>query len=265
MGEHRAAPRIASRLIREKLSEPGLPQDRQTIRNWGEALIDLEYTAAREEIASKLVVQSDREILEYLQDLTSRLQLIEKNGDDVPAWSRLLTHEEPAFRNLARTRLARIGTDAARTALMSRFDELSPQEQAAVVIRLHLIPGPATTAILERVMTSTDFHGGRLESVRAAAAYAAGSIAGKEMIQLLRQASDKVRGRSFWYLLYLMRTGNEDAVSFIYSQHTLRLRSYHPVRWQETLVLEKIADDLRVGVRSPLLDLKPEEFQLQLR
>ncbi len=264
-GEGRAAPRIASRLLRKKLSEPALPADRQVIRNFGEALISLEYPDAREEIADAIRGQSDLEVREYLPDLTSRLFLLEKNGNDVSAWSSLLNHENRSIRDLARIRLARIGSAAAVTALLEGFDDRAPKDQAEIVTLLRLAPGPATTRILKRILISGRFDGGLFEPVQAAAAWAAGTIGGTEMAALLREASQRDSGRSFWNLLYLMKAEGADAVPYIYSLHVSRLRTPRAMRWRETRVLETIADDLKAGIYSPLLDLDPEHFELQLR
>jgi hypothetical protein len=66
-----------------------------------------------------------------------------------------------------------------------------------------------------------------------------------------------------FYLLYLMKAMGQDAFPHLEATRIPRLRLRNAWRWQETDLLETVADDLRAGVRNPYLDSPPEKVEIQ--
>ncbi len=83
------------------------------------------------------------------------------------------------------------------------------------------------------------------------------------MAGLLLAASERVEGTNLFYLLYLMKAEGKEAIPHLAAIRLPRLRNPDHWRWQETRVLETVADDLRAGVHHPLLDTPPEGVELQ--
>lgn len=262
-GERRAGPRIAARLLSRFLERDAPPEDREIVGIFARALVELEQYPAHRELSAAFKRQTDLTVRDTLLEVTGQLRLLETNGDDVDAWAALLDHENHATRSLAITRLGRIAGAKAIDLLLKGFDEQDVEYQIDVVRNLHRADVGRIAPLLEEIMMSEKYDPPRFGPLRATAAWTAGRIGGRRMIDLLLTASEQVQGTNWYYLLYLMKAAGKDAIPHLQATRIPRLRQLDPWRWHETRILEAVADDLLAGVHNPLLDTPPEHLEIQ--
>jgi hypothetical protein len=262
-GEPRAAPRILSRLLNDILAGGAQPLDKDPVRLLGQALVDLRYTEAEQEITAALKRQTDVNVRASLEEVAEALRLIETNGDDVELWADTLKQKNHGTRSLAIANLGRIGTGKAVNRLLAGFDEFGLGRKVATVRHLNRADPDKVADLLETIMTSEEYDPPQYKTLRATAAWTAGRIGGERMAGLLLAASERVEGSNLYYLLYLMKAVGKEAIPHLKATRIPRLRQIDYWRWQETRVLETVADDLRAGFHHPLLDAPPEKVEIQ--
>ena len=262
--ETRAAPRIADRLLKGILEGAARPEDRDAVRNFSTALVKLGYTEAHTQISQALKRQTDPIIREVLVETAAQLRLIEANGDDVELWAGLLKHENHATRSLVIANLGRIGSARAVDRLLAEFMETDLEGRLDIVRHLQRADAGQVAGLLGEIMTSPEYRPAAYGPLRATAAWTAGRIGGQRMIDLLLDASVQVEGANMYYLLYLLKAAGVEAIPHLEAMRIPRLRVLDGWRWQESRVLESVADDLQHGVRSPLLDTAPDAIEIQL-
>ena len=262
-GEPRVAPRILSRLLTGILAGDARPLDRDPVRLLGQALVDLQYTEARQEITAALKRQTDASVRNSLEKVAGALSLIETNGNDVNLWADNLEQKNHDTLSLAIANLGRIGTGKAVSRLLARFEEFDLDHKLATVRHLDRADPDQVADLLEAIMTSEEYNPPRYSTLRAVAAWTAARIGGERMADLLLAASERVQGANLFYQLYLMKAVGKEALPHLAATRIPRLRQADYWRWQETQVLETVADDLRAGVHHPLLDTPPEKVEIQ--
>ncbi|MBD3867730.1 MAG: HEAT repeat domain-containing protein [Acidobacteria bacterium] len=261
--ESRAAPRIASRLLSGLLAGDASPQDRDGVRNFSRGLVSLRYAKAHRDISAALQRQTDPVIREILVETATHLRLIETNGSDVDLWAGHFKQDNHATRSLVAANLGSLGTRKAVDRLLAEFKEADLDLKLDIVRHLNRADAGQVAGLLEEIMTSPDYSPGAFGPLRATAAWTAGRIGGEQMIALLQAASEQVQGADWFYLLYLMKAAGKDAIPHLEAVRVPRLRLLDSWRWHENRVLETVADDLRGGVTSPLLDTPPEKLEIQ--
>ena len=263
LGEKRAAPRIADRLVRGVLAEPVTdPRYRDRIRMLGDALVTLRYTEPIDDLRKASRSQPDGEIASYLQELATRLSALEQRGDDVEKWIELLGSQDESLRLLAIDRLSELGGKSAVRALKQFFEGAEKVEQLETLKALGRIGSSAAMPLLEKLLMEEAYDSHDARQLRGTAAWAARLIGGKESIDLLRRSVKRREGRDMNVLVYLAILDGINALPEVTAYRFTRLRDLEWPRGEEQERCDWIRRELSAGRPLSSLDLPPEEIEL---
>jgi HEAT repeat protein len=263
LGEKRAAPRIADRLLRGLLAEPLIdPIYRDRVRFLGEALVTLRYTEPIEDLRKASRGQPDGKIVSYLQELVTRLSALEERADDVEKWIELLGSQDEALRQLAIDRLSELGGKTAVRALKQFFEGADKVEQLEALTALGRIGSSDAMPLLEKLLMDETYDAHDVRQLRSTAAWAARLIGGKESIDLLRRSVKRREGRDINVLVYLAILDGINALPELTAYRFTRLRDLEWTRGEEQERCDWIRRELSAGRPLSSLDLPPEEIEL---
>jgi HEAT repeat protein len=263
LGERRAAPRIADRLLRGELAHPVTEMSRREgIRFLGDALVTLRYTEPIADLEKAVEGQTDPVIVAYLRELVARLRAIGQRGDDVGKWIELLASGEPALRVLAIDRLSDLGGKPAVEALSGFFETAEGSEKLLTLLALGRIGSSAASPLLEKILTGGAHDGRDSRELREAAAWATRRIGGAGSVDLLRRSVKRRDGRDEKALVYLAVLDGKRALPELSAYRLSRLRDLEWMRGLEQERIDWMRRELSAGRSISSLDLTPEEIEL---
>ncbi len=205
LGEKRAGPRVAQRLL-EIVREPvGDLATRPAVAKLSEALVTFAFTDAADDVKAAAAIQTDPEIRDDLASCAKRLERLKSNGQDVPLWAANLTDGDPGIRRLAARRLAEIGSPAAIAALETRLgpSDLAVLDRAAILRAVADARAQGAASMVERHLSDGAFDSWAQRPVRREAAWAARRLGGPNMIAALRASAARRDGRDWGTLVGL--------------------------------------------------------------
>ena len=263
MGVKRAAPRLASDLleiVREPVGDLSL---REPVLELCNGLVSLGYTEPSEDLKKAAAAQTDPEIRETLASCVRRLELLQKNGEDVAAWSAAMTSPQEETRDVAARRLAQIGSPPAVAALEARFGrpDLALPERALILHEIGEARTAGAAAIVERHLSDPAFDTPETPQTRANAAWAARRIGGERMAAALRASAVRRDGRDWETLVYLAVLEKGAALDTLKTLYVKRLRYPETHFGRQEKQLDGILWDLSAGRMTPGYDAPPEELE----
>jgi HEAT repeat protein len=263
-GVTRAGAALADRMARAVGENPERIQGvRNAVYALSEAIVDLRYTRALPKLRAARERLTDSALTSYFDGTISRLQLIEKNGDEVAAWAAVTRDPLQEHRLLAYSRLGDIGSAEAARALVQAFDGVESVDRVEILRQAGRLDSPHTTALLKRVLLDPEFDpSGRLEE-REMAAWGARRIGGPEMYRLLEAAVARRNGRDAKVLVYAAVLGGKQASSLIEKYRLVRLRYLKHSRGFEQEKLDWIARRLGQGLSVEAIDGPPEKVHFR--
>jgi HEAT repeat protein len=263
LGESRAAPRIADRLLRGELGEPVTdPRRRSSIRLLGDCLVTLRYTEPKADLEKAARSQPDPEIVEYLEELVMRLDALETLGDDVAKWTALLESDNAAMRLLAIDKLSELGGKPAVRSLVGFFEGADKVEQIATLKALGRIGSLDAMPLLATLLLDETYDAHDVRQLRDTAAWAARRIGGQESIDLLRRSVKRREGRDVNVLVYLAVLDGPGALAELEAYRVSRFRDLDWFRGEEQERIDWMRRELSAGRSISSLDLPPEEINL---
>ena len=268
LGELRAtsaAPAIARRLAGDLLAEPVtdlrflLPLERMTV-----ALIRLDHHQALPQLREALTRQTNPNVIGVLEDAIHQLEILHRNGKEVARWIETAGLPEPELRLLAYDRLSRIGTAAAREALLAAFDgaEAVP-ERVEIVRAVGQFESAEVAKLLDRVLLEPEFDPVRQLPLRNMAAWSARKRGGDAMYETLLAAATRRNGRDAKVMIYAALLGGERALPLLESLRKPRMRYLGWLRGVEQERLDWVAARLRTGRALGLVDVPPEKLMFR--
>lgn len=259
LGEKRAGPRVANRLLKVELAETIIRLELRTnVSKLCEALVALRYTAPIPDLEKAAAGQTEAGIVETLRATLRALETLDANKDDVAKWTQSAKSPDPALRGLAFERLGEIATPAATSALLRLHETADADGAIRILDALATARADKATPLLERILTGPEFDTAEMAQRRAFAAWCARRIGGDKMAALLRRAAERREGADYPVLLYLAELSGRAAVPILKSLRAPRLRHYDWSRGSEMEVLDAIVRDLEAGRSIARLDLSPE-------
>jgi HEAT repeat protein len=264
LGERRAAPRVAARLV-EELSRPGtdLPT-RDRVRAYGEALVSLGDATALDDIRSRIERQGDAGLASYLRGLTSRLQKIRDIGDDVAGWAGALAADDEAVRRLAIERLEALGSPDAVAALDARFEAASPPDRARILRAFGRIADARALPRIRTVLLSPEYDVGLENDLRRWAAWAAWRLGDEEAASALEEAARRRDGRDAEVLVRLALLRGPKVASRIESYRVPRLERVGLHAGPDQDRLDALVRDLRAGRPLDRYEREPEVAPVEI-
>lgn len=263
MGEKRAAPRIADRLVGRTLSRGLLgPIDRTEVRLMTESLVSMNHTDKAAEIARAAEGQKDPEIVASLNDSVRAMHTIESVGTDVEAWSGRLGSDDASVRRLAARRLAEIGNEKAFAVLTRAYDPDREDVAEEIVRAVASTRSPAVRDFLGRVLADTRYDTADPSVVRAYAAWGLRRLGDAESVALLTQSVARREGQDWPVLLYLAQAAGRGSLATLDDVRAKRLRHYTWGRGEEQERLDEIRVALREGRSIERFDEPPEALHL---
>ncbi len=260
--EERAAPRIAERLLRERLSGPVTdPAARSPIRIMGDALVSMHFTDPLPAIREAARVQTDPPVVSYLQGLIKRLGVLDANKDDRDRWIRTLESPDPEIRGLGYGRLGDLGGSGAVKALMGTFDRVSRDEGVEILRALGRIRSAEGAPLVERVLLDDAFDAHPRRPLRNMAAWAARQIGGARMVDALKRCAERREGRDMDVLVYLGVLAGPDSLPTLRSVRVVRLRHFELTRGLEEKRLDWMIRELSAGRPIRSLDDTPDRLE----
>ena len=259
--ERRAAPRIASRLLKEYLSSPLVEAERwPDLYILGDALVSLGYTEPLPALRDATKIQTDPTVLRYLDGLVRRLALIEENQADVKKWLAAAKSDDRAIRLLAYARLGAAGGDEGAKALMEIFPGASADDQPEVLRGVANGKALVAAPLIERVLSDPAYDVTGKARARGMAAYAARRLGGPRMVEALRKSAERREGQDADVLTYLALSAGRDAIPTLRAVRVPRLRHPSGGRGIEQERLDWIIRELTIGRSIKSLDLTPEQL-----
>ncbi|MDH3627102.1 MAG: HEAT repeat domain-containing protein [Acidobacteriota bacterium] len=259
------APAVAERVLDKELSEPIRdPTRRDRIYVMMNQLIKLNYGGRIDEFRAAMQAQPDSQLKAFIEQRLVEMRALADNGDDVKKWLKFSeTAPEGRLRDLAYRRLSQLGgkPKSARV-LVARFDGVNRPTQRLIVEALSAYPGEETTQLLTRVLTTDEFAGYKNEPLRDIAAYAARTLGGSAMRDLLGIAVDRTRGRDTRTLVYWSILAGDAAIPTLQRYRTDRVRYSTGRRGFEQIKLDRLARLIRAGRPLGEYDLPPDELRL---
>lgn len=264
LGEKRAAPRIAEHLLGRVRDKPAAdPARRDEVYKLGDALVALRYVEPLDPLREAVAVQTDPEVVRYLNDLVKRLSLLRDNGTSTARWTEATSSAEPLVRKLAYGRLADLGGSAAARALVSAFERVPMDEQVEILRALARLGLPEAAPLAERILAEDSFDDLQKAPVRAMAAWLARRVGGERMRAALRRSAARREGQDIYVLTYLAVVEGPEALPLLRSVRGPRLRWFTWMRGAEQDRLDWILRRLELGQSLAALDRPPDEIGLE--
>lgn len=261
LGEKRAAPRIAERLLRDKLAAPMTNvEERDGIMLRGNALVHLRYTDALPELQKAIRVQPDPTLVEYLEGLVKRLTVLAERKDDPARWAEAAGSPDPVIRSLAYARLGELRVSRAAQALVDSFGRVSTEEGVEVLRALGRARAPEGAALLERVLIEPGFDAWETIPLRNMAAWAASQLGGEKMAAALKRSAERRQGQDVYVLVYLATLTGRDALPTLAAWRVPRIRYFHYTRGREMERLDWMIRELQAGRSVESLNRPPDEI-----
>jgi HEAT repeats/PBS lyase HEAT-like repeat len=260
LGDRRAGPRVAERLlgiVREPVGDLTL---RPAVAELTDALVTFEFADPADDLKAAAGVQSDPEIRERLSACARLLALMTTNGNEVAAWITSLADPDAAVRALAARRLAEIESGESVKALTSRFDDANVTDADRAAILRAIADGKSRLgeALVERALADPAFDAWKRQAVRDEAAWAARRIGGDRMVHALEASASRRDGQDWSTLVYLALADPSKAAGTLRRLRVARLRYTDPRSGHEDADLDEILGDLDAGVAPRAYDVSPE-------
>ena len=260
LGEERAAEPVAQRLIDLELSGVVTdPRQRLRVQKLGDALLALRHTRRIEDLRKAAARQQDGLLVQYLERLLARLDLVRANGTKPKRWIETLASAQADERVLAYAELGRAGTAQAADALVQTFGRVDVTEGVEILSALGRADSKAGRELIERVLVAPDFDPVDRQPLRDMAAWSARRL-GPQLYPTLLQAVERREGRDTVPLVYLAVLGGDKAIPTLDRYRALRFRYLKWTRGEELRRLDWIRRQLAHGRSIADLDRPPREL-----
>ena len=237
-GERRAGPRVATLLVDETLPAFWTSGPLRTrVRQMGDALVALRYTAPLDRLRQAVPKLDDPETATFLTRVIKLLAALDARQDKRAEWIETLTDPDPDLRRLATERLGELGDDASIDALVQAFDRTDDAERLWILEALGKAASPRAAPLLERVLNANEFDLATRSAVREMAAWAARSIGGEKMTGALRRSVERREGQDYPVLIYLAQLAEAEALPTLQLVRAARVK--HP-KWDRGLQQQKL-------------------------
>ncbi len=264
IGERRAGPRIADRLLRGYLTSPLTDLSRWSdVTILADALVDLRYADPLADLKEAVKTQTDPTVIANVEGLIKRLSAIAANGASREKWVEAAGSDDPAIRGLAFGRLAEIGGAESAAALAALFDRVEPKERPELLRAIGTARLKEGAPLVQRALLDETFDPYDLRPLREMAAFAAMRIGGPAMVAALRRSAERREGRDVRVLVYLSVLAGRDALPTLRSVRIPRFRYYEYERAREQVLLDDLVRDLEAGRSVRRYDAPPEEVELE--
>jgi HEAT repeat protein len=261
LGESRAAPVIAERLL--KVEMVGALRDarfRSRVELLADTLVDLRYHQVLEELLEQKELQTDSQLLIYLDGVIGRMEALKQNGRKAKRWIAALESAEPEIRQLAYERLGEIGGAPAARALAGHFGRVGQREGMAILDALGKLNEEPSLDLIERILTGPEFDSVERAGLRSMAAWSARRLGGDRMIEALKASAARRHGRDVHVLIYLALLEGESVLSTLAEYRMLRMKYVGWLSGKELEKLDWIARHIRDGGSLSAVDVPPHEI-----
>jgi HEAT repeat protein len=256
--EPKAGPRVADLILRELgRSSLSVGDRRDRFRVLGEALVDLQFTDAVDDLRRGAQAEQDPELQGYLFGLVRRLELLRGNGEDRAKWAATLKSDDAGVRQLARVRLGALGGAEAARALAAAFGR-DIGEDRELLGELGRTGSPEAAPLLERVLMEPAFDPRMLRPLREGAAYGARLLGGPRMTEALRRSLERREGRDPVVAVYYALVAGKDALPLLRDTRITCLRWHEWYRGRDLDRIDSMIRRLSVGQSIVALDVPPE-------
>lgn len=260
LGDARAGEPIAQRLIDLELSGVVTdPRQRLRVEKLGDALLALRDTRRVEELRKAAARQQDGQLLQYLERLLARLDLVRANGTKPKRWIETLASPEADVRMLAYAELGRAGTTQGGDALVQTFGRVDVAEGVEILNALAHADSKSARELIERVLVAPEFDPVERLPLREMDAWTARRL-GPEMYPTLLEAVERREGRDTVPLVYLAVLGGDKVIPVLDRYRSLRFRYIKWTRGEELPRLDFIRRQLAHGRSIAELDRPPREL-----
>jgi HEAT repeat protein len=265
MREPRAAPRIAELLLKQELSanvaEAGA---KVRLQKMGETLLDLRYTELLPDLKEAARLQTEPQIVAYLDGLVRRMEALAENQDSVPKWVAAAGSSDRLLRQLAYSRLGDLATPEAMRALAAAFDKADLADGVEVLRAVGRSRSAEGGALVERVLTDPSFDAFEKTRLRTMAAWAARQIGGEPMSAALRRSAERREGQELETLEYLALLDGKAALPTLRASRVPRLRVYEWFHGKEMDRLDWMIREIAAGRPIDVeVDHPPETIDLR--
>ncbi len=261
--ERKAAPLIADRLLGLMANTVTDPKKREQIYKLGDALVSLQHHKVLRGLREASRKQIDGYLVEYLDDLTARLETIKRNGNDRTKWAKTASSDRSSLRLLAYEKLGELGGEASARALAARFGQSDRDDDLEILRHLGGVDAEPARALIERVLSDPEFDHIHQSALREMAGWAARLIGGDQMFEALESSARRRDGRNAKILIYLAQIDGERALPVLESLRLPRLRYLQWSRGAEQQRLEWIDQQVRAGRSIRALDLPPHRIDFR--
>jgi HEAT repeat protein len=257
----KAGPIIADRLLREQLAQPiAEPVAKVYIEKLGEALVDLRHFEPAAQLREAATRQTDAGLVDYLDRLSRRLDLLRENRRELSRWVESLSADDADLRRLSYEGLADVGGEQAAAALRAAFETAAPDDRMRILDALGRMPVAAAHELVERVLVDPEFDPAAQLPLREMAAWSARRLGGARMLEALRASAERRDGREAKVLIYLAVLGGKQALPVLASTRVPRMRYLKWTRGKEQARLDAVARDVAAGFPLDYVDVPPSRI-----
>src|SRR6185503_10434700 len=185
---------------------------------------ELRFTDPLPDLKEAARLQSDAQIVAYLDGLVRQLETLAENQDSVPKWIQTSGSPDRLLRTLAYGRLGELATPDALRALAAAFDRADLADQVEILHATGRSRSSEGGALVDRALSDPAFDAFERQPARAMAAWAARQIGGEAMAASLRRSAERREGLDFETLEYLAVLEGKAALPTLRAVRVPRLR-----------------------------------------